>query len=254
MLFGPPFVGIAYIDCALLPWWGAESRWRRNRYFKPSYFYSPSVILLHSQYIVVAFVSSLGLMEYWRNNENFTFSFNLWLYFFSCIGNIILQHLFLMIAIISMLDAAHITINNNNKVAHHRFLKEGDTVCLAKTLDSFSRAAALREQSGSWELKEARKASPANTSWQVHSLPVTSHSQQLPSCCCPTNFPKTEHLYQVKLFHSAGICCSLVVFWICLLITRKHTTMVDDPCRISTTTNNDAAVIWSLWWKMACAH
>lgn len=158
--------------------------------------------------------------------------FNWLLYFSSCVGNIILQHLFLMIAIISMLDAAHITIHN--KIAYHRFLKEGDTACLAKALDSCNIVSALREQSGSWELKETRKASPANVSQQVHSLPSRSPAvaQQI--------FPKLN-LYHVKLFHSVGICCSLTVCWICLL-TRKYRTMIDDPCRVSTT-NNDAAII-----------
>jgi len=59
-----------------------------------------------------------------KKQQTFSQLFNLLLYFYFCISIITLQHSLLIVSIISVLDAAHIAINNNNIIVHHRLLKE----------------------------------------------------------------------------------------------------------------------------------
>lgn len=94
-------------------------------------FCSASVTLVHSQYPSVSCVIN-GVLK-----KQLTISqlFNLLLYFSFCISIIILQHLLLILSIISVLDVAHIAINsNNNNIIHHTLLKKWGKASLPITL------------------------------------------------------------------------------------------------------------------------
>lgn len=110
------------------------------------------------------FYNCFGINGVLKKQWTFSQLFNLLLYFSFCISIIILQHPLLIISIISVLDAAHTAINNNN-VVHHRLLKEWDKASPAKTLYIFCSLEAVTEQYVAiWEPKQASSTSPPNTS------------------------------------------------------------------------------------------
>lgn len=212
---------------------------------KHSYFYSPSVILVHSQYPAASFRTSLGLMEYWRHNEQFHSC--LTCCFISPFALVFSSRPLLVTTVINVSDAAHITISNNNNTVHCRFMK-GDKASLAKTSHRFSSLDAHTEQSvASGEPKKTRIDSHTNTSAPglfpaCLQLQPTATQLLLPDRLSK----KPEHLYQEKLFLSAEICCLYIAFQIYWLIIWKYKILVDDPHRIGTKANNDAALMWSL--------
>lgn len=130
-------------------------------------------------------------MEYWRHNEQFHSC--LTCCFISPFALVFSSHPLLIITVINVSDAAHITINNNNNNSTSQIYERKKETKLVWLKLHTGSAVLMLTQNSLWLLVSQRKTELTLTHTlqpQVHSLPVSSHSQQQHSYCCLIDYLK----------------------------------------------------------------